>query len=197
MTTNNMQCVETECTQEGQPYEIGGVHLIMCQYHRYQLATKSKERARKVIAELDSIGAITHHTEGWTYMVRMANGMVKIGTTKNPELERFQGLSREKNQGVPVHVLAIVKGGESLEYLFHEKWFSLKVPGRMEEFHPDPVLLRWAEGLGVDSEVNTDRYEGWIEKRHNRKDAPIPEVFGGVVEQMAQLRESEAESFWE
>lgn len=40
-------------------------------------------------------------------------------------------------------------------------------------------------------------YEGWIEKRHNRKDAPVPEVFGDVVEQMEQLQKSEAESFWE
>ena len=192
-----MQCAETECTQEGQAYEIGSVHLILCQYHRYQLATKSKERARKVIAELDRIGAITHHTEGWTYVVRMANGSVTIGTTKNPELERFQGLSRDKNEGVPVHVLAIVKGGESLEYLFHEKWIGLKVPGQMEEFHPDPALLRWAEGLGIDPEVNTDRYEGWQEKRHNRKDAPVPEMFGDVVEQIEQLQKKEGENFWE
>ncbi|GAA3796513.1 hypothetical protein GCM10022403_032940 [Streptomyces coacervatus] len=192
-----MQCVDTECTQEGQPYEIGGVHLIMCQYHRYQLATKSKERARKVIAELDAIGAITHHTEGWTYVVRMANGMVKIGTTKKSDLERFQRLSRDKNGGVPVQMLAIVKGGESLEYLFHEKWFSLKIPGQMEEFHPDPALLRWAEELGTDDGVDIDGYEDWMAYRHNRKDAPVPEMFGDVVEQIAELQKSEAESFWE
>jgi len=189
-------CVETNCTQEGDAYMPGTVHLILCEQHRYELGTDQKKRARKVIADLDSVGGITRHTDGWTYVVRMANGNVKIGTTKKPELDRFQGLSRDKNDGVPVHVLAVVKGGDSLEYLFHEKWFGLKVPKRMEEFHPDPDLLRWAEGLGTDGEWDTDRYENWTEGRHNRKDAPVPEMFGDVVEQMKQLRKKENEDFW-
>lgn len=189
-------CVETECTQEGKAYGIGSLELILCQYHRYELGTNQKERARKVVAELDSIGAITHHTEGWTYVIRMANGNVKIGMTTKANLKRFQNLSRDKNGGVPVQVLAVVEGGQSLEYLFHEKWFSLKVPGRMEEFHPDPALLRWAEGLGINDEVDASSYEDWMAYRHSRKDASVPEVFGDVVKQMEQLQKRESEDFW-
>jgi hypothetical protein len=177
-------CVETECTEEGQLYSIGSLQLILCQYHRYELSTKSKERARKIVSELDSIGAITHHTHGWTYVIRMANGNVKIGTTANPELRRLQDLSREKNSGIPVEVLAIVQGGESLEYLFHEKWFSLKVPGRMEEFHPDPAILRWGRQLGIDPSVDVERYDSWIGGRHSRKTLGnyAKEMFGEAIE---------------
>lgn len=199
MTNNTMQCVETECTQEGKPYEIGTLQLILCQYHRYELATKSKERARKVIAELDEIGALAGHTEGWTYVIRLANGNVKIGTTKNPDLIRFQGLSRETNQGVPVHVLAVVKGGLSLEYLFHEKWFSLKVPGQMEAFHADPALLRWAEGLGIDPAVNSERFEQWTQMRHSKGSTGdyAHEMWGDAIGKANEIEKAEEDAFWQ
>lgn len=190
-------CAIAECKNEAsaRPYQIAeGVTLHLCQSHMYDVASRTKERMRKLAVDLNAVGGIARHTEGWTYVVRLANGNVKIGMTGKVDANRLQGLSKNNNGGIPVQVLAFMRGGESREALSHGLWSHLKVQGAMEEFHPDPDLLYWAEAQGIDPVVSD--FEDWQVTRHNRKNAPVPEMFGDVAEQIRKLQGQGEDDFW-
>lgn len=196
----NITCAVTGCEEQAtdRPYRIAeNVYLNLCQPHNYDVATRTKQRARQAIADLDAIGGISKHTPGFTYVIRMSDGSVKIGMSGKGVAERFQALTTRYNAGVPVKVLAVVEGGESREKLYHHRWAHLRIPGTMEAFHQDPSILEWAEGLGVDPDSDVEKYEGYVERKHIRNDRPVPEMFGDVVEQMARRQKKEDESFWD
>ena len=196
----NITCAISGCEEQAtdRPYRIAeNVYLNLCQPHSYDVASRTKERARQAIADLDAIGGISKHTPGWTYVIRLSDGSLKIGTSGKGIAERLQALTTKYNAGVPVAVLAVVEGGESREMVYHQKWASLRIPGTMEAFHQDPSLIQWADSLGIDPGSDVENYEGYVERRHQRNNRPVPEMFGDVVEQIAELQKSEADSFWE
>lgn len=165
-------CAVSGCETEpnGRPYLISeDVALDLCQEHAHDVAQKTKWRAREIVSDLNAIGGITKHTPGWTYVVRLSDGTVKIGLTEAESInERLQGLTTKYNAGTPVAVLAVVAGGKSLEMLYHHQWYHLRIPGAMEAFYQDPSLITWAEGLGIDPHAGLDDFEGYVERRHNR-----------------------------
>lgn len=200
-----IQCAVTECENEAnaRPYQITeGVTLSLCQPHMYDVASKTKERARKLAVDLNAVGGIARHTEGWTYVVRLANGNVKIGTTNRPKeknkMLRLTNLSGKDNENTPVQVLALMQGGESREALAHGLWDHLRVQGAMEQFHPAPDLLQWAEAQGIDPIVSD--FEDWTVNKHKRGTVSdyAREMFGDIEQQLADLEKSEDPfSFWE
>ncbi|MGW3753818.1 hypothetical protein ACWD7C_34030 [Streptomyces sp. NPDC005134] len=119
-----------------------------------------------MVTELEREGLITQHTKGWTYVIRLRNGMVKVGCTAALN-NRLQALSREQG-GVPVVILAILQGGASREALEHARWQSLRVAGAMEVFHPAAELLQWAEKQGVadDAKGELEKFASWVPKNN-------------------------------
>jgi len=197
----NITCAISGCEEQAtdRPYRIAeNVCLNLCQPHSYDVASRTKERARQAIADLDAIGGISKHTPGWTYVIRLSDGVLKIGMTEGGIAKRLQDLTTKYSAGVPVMVLAVVEGGESREKLYHHQWAHLRIPGTMEAFHQDPSLIRWAEELGIDPGSDVEKYDGYIERRHQagKAGADVEAMFGDAQEQMNRLRKSEDESFW-
>ncbi|MGX9889103.1 hypothetical protein [Streptomyces sp. NPDC002276] len=110
-----------------------------------------------------------NHTPGFTYIIRLANGNVKIGTTNRPkpnQVKRLKDLSDKRNQNMPVQVLALMSGGESLEALVQDQWKHDRVQGQMEQFYPYAPLLEWAERQGIDPAVSD--FDDYVIGKHKR-----------------------------
>lgn len=168
----NTRCSVNGCTREAKPriYGTGTATftLNLCNDDRWNLAAHQNTKARELAAEMEEEGFFQErHTKGWTYVIRMDNGNVKLGMTGKEDLSRLQSLSNSQG-GVPVQVLAVLKGGASRELLTHSQWLHLRVPGRMEQFYPDPSLLQWAEEQGIhpEAEEAIEGFQDWMEKKH-------------------------------
>lgn len=110
-------------------------------------------------------------TDGFTYVIYLPNGNVKIGYVggeynargESYLVNRWAALTTElgfKDVGgrnpregshsawyLP-HPVAVLDGGESLEAQLHIKWDHLRVPVLGEQLYATPELIEWAQGLG-------------------------------------------------
>lgn len=195
--TNEMKCVSVGCEEEGKKIAYGLTVLTLCLEHLYEVSVTRKQDARRIAKKLDDLNPDLNHSEGWTYVIRLANGLVKIGFTGRDKLERFGELSARSNEGMPVEILAIIRGGETREMAIHERWMHLRVLGRSELFYPDYSLLDWAKGQGIDPEADQDTFTDWQVRRHANTETGSHEMWGGVPGQIEQL-ESEGDNhpFW-
>ncbi|MDP5311990.1 hypothetical protein [Streptomyces poriferorum] len=166
------KCSANDCTREGKPriYDTGTATFTinLCDDDSWNLAAHQSTKARELVAEMEEEGFFKErHTKGWTYVIRMANGNVKLGMTGKDDLSRLQTISNSQG-GVPVQVLAVLKGGSSKELLTHTQWLHLRVSGRMEQFHADPSLLKWAEEQGIhpEAEEAMKKFQAWQENKH-------------------------------
>ncbi|WP_329306954.1 hypothetical protein OG322_24960 [Streptomyces sp. NBC_01260] len=168
-------CSANDCTREGRPriYDTGTATFTinLCDDDSWNLAAHQSTKARELVAEMEEEGFFKEkHTKGWTYVIRMDNGNIKLGKTGKEDLSRLQTISNsyQKHKGVPVQVLAVLKGGTSTELLIHSQWLHLRVAGRMEQFHADPSLLKWAEEQGIHPEAAEaiEKFQQWQEKKH-------------------------------
>lgn len=163
-------CVIDNCTTEGKSVELGQIpgapSLTLCSEHSWDLFWNAREKSRKLATAISEANPGMNHTPGYTYVIRLASGNVKLGYTTDPSMRRLKTLGGKPNDNIPVQVLAILKGGESLEAVIHEQWKHLRVQGQMEQFWPDPSLLHWAEQQGITPEV--DDLEDWLVAKHKR-----------------------------
>jgi hypothetical protein len=199
MTT--MKCMSMGCQQEEGVRQIafGLTTLQLCSEHLYEVSASRKRDARRIAKTLQELNPDLIHSDGWTYVVRLSSGLVKIGYTGRDKLERFSELSTRANEGQPVQVLAIMRGGETKEMAFHEQWMHLRVPGRSEQFYPDYSLLRWAEEQGIDPEADQETFAGWTERKHSsgkQLSSKAREMFGDAIEKAEEIQQAEQDSFW-
>ncbi|MFD3560116.1 GIY-YIG nuclease family protein [Streptomyces sp. NPDC058686] len=198
---NTTQCAVIGCNEQGKTTEFNGVKgapaLTMCAEHSWDFFWAYREKGRKLAAAIHEANPDMNHTPGYVYVIRLANSNVKLGYTTDPSLKRIKTLSGKPNQGTPVQVLAVLKGGESLEAVIHNRWAHLRIQGAMEEFWADPSLLQWAEQQGIDPEV--DDLESWLINKHGRgsKSEYAQEMFGDVAEKAQEIRQAEADDFWQ
>lgn len=166
-------CVIDGCTNEGKTVELGQISgspsLTLCSNHSWDLFWDRKREAREMATAISEANPDMQHTEGWVYVIRLNSGRIKLGTTANPSMKRLKDLSGKANDNIPVQVLAVIKGGVSLEAVIHQQWRHLRVQGAMEQFWEDPSLLAWAGEQGIDPEV--DNLEDWLVGKHNRGSA--------------------------
>ncbi|MFE0509623.1 GIY-YIG nuclease family protein [Streptomyces sp. NPDC058964] len=194
------QCAVIGCEEQATITEFNGVKgapsLALCSGHSWDFFWNYREKSRKLAAAIHEANPDMNHTSGWTYVIRLANSHVKIGYTTDPSLKRIKTLSGKPNQGIPVQVLAVLKGGESLEAVIHRQWAHLRVQGAMEEFWPDPSLLQWAEEQGVDAEV--DDLESWLANKHSRgiKGEYAQEMWSNTGREIQELQKKEHEDIW-
>lgn len=182
---SNTQCTAIDCNEPGRESPFGTFSLILCEDHIYELSTYGKRVGRRIARTLDDLNPEMQHTPGWVYVIRLASGNIKIGFTAQDDMERLVKLSNAIDGGTPVQVLAIMRGGESLEMATHDRWMHLRIPGKSERFYPDPSLIKWAEGLGIDPEAGIDTFTGWQERKHARGTTGTyaSEMFQGVDRQ--------------
>ncbi|MYT61585.1 hypothetical protein GTW29_33560 [Streptomyces sp. SID7834] len=166
------QCQEPALRELSLDGKAATAILDLCQSHTYMFTANQKQRVGKFAQRLEAEGIFSRagHTKGWMYVVRMSSGHIKIGFTAQEGLQRLLDLSRYQD-GIPVQIIAVVPGGESLEALTHANWSHLRVPGRMEQFHADPSLLAWAEGLGIDPTADEalEDYSNRLARKHESK----------------------------
>ncbi|ALO94123.1 hypothetical protein SHL15_2990 [Streptomyces hygroscopicus subsp. limoneus] len=197
-------CVMDNCNEPGQTKELGHISgspsLTLCSDHSWDLFWAGREKSRKLAAAISEANPDMQHTPGWTYVIRLASGNVKIGYTGDPTLKRLKTLSGKPNQSIPVQVLAVLKGGESLEAVIQSKWGHLRVQGAMEEFHPDPSLLEWASGQGIDPAVSD--FDDYVIEKHERSSKRgtvgeyAREMFGDINQQMIQQNAANELDSW-
>lgn len=166
-------CVIDGCTEQGETVTLGQIpgapSLTLCSGHSWDLFWDRKREARDMATAISDSNPEMQHTPGWTYVIRLANGNVKIGYTnrsKPNEVKRLKDLSDKRNQNMPVQVLALMKGGESLEALVQNQWKHDRVQGQMEQFYPYAPLLEWAEAQGIDPVVSD--FDDWLVNKHKR-----------------------------
>ena len=173
-------CVIDDCTTEGKTVELGQIPgapaLTLCPEHSWDLFWNAREKSRKLATAISEANPGMNHTPGYTYVIRLASGNVKLGYTADPSMRRLKTLGGKPNDNIPVHVLAVLKGGESLEAVVQQRWSHLRVAGQMEEFHADPSLLQWASEQGITPEV--DDLEDWLVAKHNRGTATSEQTRG-------------------
>ncbi|MET7783099.1 hypothetical protein ABZU94_38525 [Streptomyces mirabilis] len=178
-------CVIDGCTEQGKTVELGQIpgapSLTLCSGHSWDLFWDRKREARDMATAIHEANPEMQHTPGFTYVIRLANGHVKIGYTNrsNPnQVKRLGDLSDKRNQNMPVQVLALMRGGDSLEAVLQSRWSHLRVQGAMEQFHPDPSLLEWASEQGIDPAVSG--FDDYVIRKHNR---------GSVSEYAQEMRD--------
>lgn len=163
-------CVIDDCQEQGKTVTLkeipGKPSFTLCTTHYWDFFWDRKREAREMATAISEANSEMNHTPGFTYVIRLANGNVKIGMTNQAKLKRLKDLSDKRNQNMPVQVLALVRGGESLEAVVHNQWGHLRAQGVMEQFHPDLSLLGWAERQGIDPAVSD--FEDWLVNKHNR-----------------------------
>lgn len=161
-------CVIDGCTEQGETVTLGQIpgapSLTLCSQHSWDLFWDRKREARDMATAISDANPDMNHTPGWTYVIRLANGSAKIGTTNRPKernkMKRLADLSGKRNENMPVQVLALMKGGESLEALVQNQWKHDRVQGQMEQFYPYAPLLEWASEQGIDPVVSD--FDDWM-----------------------------------
>lgn len=163
-------CVIDGCTEQGETTRLGQIpgapSLTLCSGHKWDFFWDRKREAREMATAISEANPEMQHTPGWTYVIRLANGNVKIGTTNQPKLKRLKDLSDKRNQNMPVQVLALMRGGESLEAVIQDQWKYDRVQGQMEQFYPYAPLLEWAQRQGIDPAVSD--FDNWLVGKHER-----------------------------
>ncbi|MFF1291838.1 MULTISPECIES: hypothetical protein [unclassified Streptomyces] len=163
---------QIECSGEVKVRAFGPVSIPLCMAHLMGVCAWRSEGAAKDMAEAREAGALTGETPGCTYVVRMANGNVKIGMTRKKDLSRLERVAEEYNQGNPVEILAVLKGGRTTELNAFHLWNHLRVPEEVEQFRPDPELMEWIAEQGIDpsGKAVVEAYEEWCRENPGKPD---------------------------
>jgi hypothetical protein len=129
--------------------EIG--NLPLCPEHRALHYTRTSGLTARKFVDYFAACPTAPHSPGWTYIVQLPNGRLKIGCTArgNPGLvDRLQDLHRQ--YGARVVPLAVIQGGFTLEQVTHHRFRDLRVAGELgEQFEPDDELLSFALQNGI------------------------------------------------
>lgn len=152
---------------------FGPVALPLCMAHLMGVCAWRSEGAAKDMAEAREAGALAAETPGWTYVVRMANGNVKIGMTHKEDLSRLEDVAKKYNRGKPVEILAVLKGGRTTELNAFHLWNHLRVPEEVEQFRPEPELMEWIAEQGIDpsGRAAVEAYEEWCRENQGKPDS--------------------------
>lgn len=161
------------CGQEGNLRRVESFSLPFCPAHRTGFYTYTQHIAAAVVHRLDRDEVLWGESPGHTYVVLLNDGNVKIGKTTVTLISRLTDVSREYNEGEPVKILAVLKGGESTELLTHGKFKHLRIATREgERFRPEPELLNWAaeQGITHSASEQVKQYEEWRQMKLKEKE---------------------------
>lgn len=91
---------------------------------------------------------------GWTYVIWLPNGRIKIGTSKSDEnlVERWVKIGRDyrrKGYNNGIRPIAIIPGGALTEDQLHRRFRDFRVEEYGEQFRPEPELIAYAEMYGI------------------------------------------------
>ena len=103
MTINNpnkeMQCVALDenggqCGEPGRPNRLTGLNIATCDEHRLEAYSYKEMTAQNTYHFLERAGVISGHTPGWTYVVRLNDGSIKLGMVGSDSTKSFDMQSR-------------------------------------------------------------------------------------------------------
>lgn len=165
------------CLTNGKPRQFGALTLpAMCDAHWAMHHEIAENRFRNdLIGRMDQEG-ILQHTTGWTYVIQLPNGNVKIGCTGEGKAANGDGLVTyrwkrisQQHRGL-ITPIALIRGGETRETLAHIQWQALRLPILGEQFIADPTLIEWARSQGFDPDAmdQVHAYADWYRKNITR-----------------------------
>ncbi|MDX2736395.1 hypothetical protein [Streptomyces caniscabiei] len=154
---------------EGKPYGPSSIRIPLCEKHAANLYTWSTGTYRaSPIGQMEEQGLITGHLPGYTYVVQLPNGRIKVGTAREGRvLKRWEEITRDyfkKGYRDPLKPIALLPGGVSKEAALHYRFRSARVTDEFgEQFTPTPELITFAESAGMPSDQAdlVPAYEKW------------------------------------
>lgn len=153
-----MQCCwisEEESPPCGEEANLCWDHLSLCEAHRTEYFSIKQSHLASSIAKLYESGQLTQHSAGYTYIVLLGNGNIKIGYsgTKHNLAERWKKLSREF--GGRVEILAVLLGGMTQEACLHNKFRHHRITGLpLEQFTAAKEIISYSGLVGIDRAVD-------------------------------------------
>ena len=140
-------CGFASCDQEA---TVVKNEISLCDEHEFDFFIKMKSfHFDRRMDEFVTKGYLSRHSPGYTYIIHLESGNIKIGYSAHLE-DRFKRLRTELG---PFKILAVIDGGETREALLHYKFNDLRVPNlRLEQFYPNPRLINYANRQGVNRE---------------------------------------------
>jgi hypothetical protein len=142
---------------------------------RYTYDTKRYRNT--IVRRISEAGDFTH-TPGFTYVIQLPDGLIKIGCSGDrvgnhgkPLLSnRWKAISGEFKQSHPdsymIRPIAVLEGGISQEALLHEQWEHQRINDMYgERFNSDPELISWAKEQGYTPKATDaiNDYTDWYE----------------------------------
>jgi hypothetical protein len=142
--------------------------LSVCDRHLAILAIRRRGGIDGRIAEYFATFPDAEHVPGWTYVLLLPNGRVKLGYTSNDLLGRFQEAHRKR--GSRVIVLAVAPGGWTRESLLHWRFREHRVDELGEQFQLAPEIAQLAAEWGIhpDAQPAVDAYRHYVPMTERR-----------------------------
>ncbi|MBM9621531.1 hypothetical protein ACFQ60_19505 [Streptomyces zhihengii] len=179
---------------EGNLFGPSTVRIPLCERHAANLYSWSTETYRaSPIGRMEEQGLISGHLPGYTYIVQLPNGRIKIGTSVAGRINRrWREITRQyfdKGYREPLKPLAIIQGGASKEAALHYRFRESRIRDEFgEQFNPTTDLILFAETEGIPEEQKSEvpTYEEWwagyLWKNRATQGSRIEEKLGEVTD---------------
>lgn len=153
-------------------------HIPLCEKHAAQLYTYSTNTYRVNLVKKMEEEGVLNHVSGWTYIIWLPNGRIKIGTSGTSEgvSSRWRGITRQyeaKGYDKPIKPIALIPGGVTREASLHGQFKEFRVRDEFgEQFLADPELVAYAESQGIPDDMQglVTGYERYWNKRTNKQE---------------------------
>jgi len=168
---------------DGKPFSP--VNIPLCEKHAAQLYSFSTNTYRvKLVQQMEEEGVL-NHVSGWTYIIWLPNGRIKIGTSGTTKgiASRWRGITRqyeEKGFSEPLKFIALIPGGVTREASLHGRFNGLRVRDELgEQFLAEPELVAYAKEWGIPNDMQdlVTGYESYWNKRTNKQEPEEVSLF--------------------
>lgn len=168
---------------DGKPYTLARIPL--CEKHAAILYDFNVYWYRvRTVQQMEEEGVL-NHVSGWTYIVWLPNGRLKIGTSGTSEgvSSRWRKISKQyegKGYTGPIKPIALIPGGVTREASLHGQFNEFRIKDEFgEQFLADPELVAYAESWGVPDDMQdlVTNYERYWNKRISEQEPEEVSLF--------------------
>lgn len=161
---------------DGKPYTLANIPL--CEKHAAILYDFNVYWYRvRTVQQMEEEGVL-NHVSGWTYIVWLPNGRIKIGTsgTTGGVVSRWKKISGKyegKGYEEPIKPIALIPGGVTREASLHGRFNEFRIKDEFgEQFLADAELVAYAESWGIPEDMQdlVTSYEQYWKKRTNKQE---------------------------
>ncbi len=139
----------------GRLYGPPKAKVPLCERHAAITYAHNTTTYRSMLAKEAERAGLTLDLPGWTYIIWLPNGRIKIGTSSSDEnlVGRWINISRDyRRRGFfdGIRPIAIIPGGAAEEDRLHRRFRDFRVEDEYgEQFRAEPELIAYAEMYGI------------------------------------------------